>query len=47
MLRLQTEIKYHKIGKGSVLRCQKGRIHRAYDYTMRQGKLVCGACRTP
>ncbi len=40
----QKLFKYHKIGKGSVLRCHKDRIQRDYDYAVRAGKLVCGGC---
>ena len=40
----QKLFKYHKIGRGSVLRCHKDRIHRGYGYAVQDGELVCGGC---
>jgi hypothetical protein len=35
--------KYRKAGPGAVLRCHKQRISRAFDYRVREGKVLC-AC---
>jgi hypothetical protein len=40
----QKLFKYHKIGRGSVLRCHKNRIPRGYGYAVQDGELVCGGC---
>jgi len=40
----QKLFKYHKIGKGSVLRCHKDRIRRSYGASVTGGELICGCC---
>jgi len=40
----QKLFKYHKIGKGSVLRCHKDRIHQSYGASLNGTELVCGGC---
>lgn len=36
--------KYHKIGRGKVLRCWKNRIKRLYQAEFQKNRLVCRGC---